>query len=137
MLGLCSWKPDQTSQKFVLVMHAGSGSLTESALTLDNVADPISLVSSEGKREFRITNLSKVVTNWDKSFKESEPNAVLSSLTDGGKEMEIPIILGKPVRRNGKLIFPIKSLGKVKAMEVKGCVLFIDDLFCVICGHQN
>ena len=117
-----------TSEKWEMVIHARGGQIENTRLVLEDMDQYVSAFTVGKPRKTISVPLRIIVSEWDKLFASSEPNATLSMRTAQKEQKEQVVILKKPQLVDGRLIFIIEQ----KSGRIEGpfsdAVLFIDEI---------
>ena len=118
------------SMKWEMVIHARGGRIENTRLVLEDIDQYVSAFTVGKPRKVVSVPLQDLVSEWDKLFANSEPNATLSMRTAQKEQKEQVVILKKPQLVGGQLIFAIEQ----KSGQVQGAftdaLLFVDILGC-------
>ena len=73
-LALISFKPDNS--KWLLVIHARSGSISNGVLKLNDPDKLVATFKADGEREAKALDLNQMILNWGAMFQSSPPTWV-------------------------------------------------------------
>ena len=115
------------SEKWEMVIHARGGRIESTRLVLEDMDQYVSAFTVGKPRKAVLVPLQDMVSEWDKLFASSEPNATLSMRTAQKEQKEQVVILKKPQLVNGQLIFTIEQKSGQLQGEFTDAVLFVDE----------
>ena len=123
------------SEKWEMVIHARGGWIENARLVLEDADQYVSAFTVGKPRKAVSFPLRSIVSEWDKLFGKSEPNATLSIRTSEKVQKEQVVILKKPQLVDGRLIFIIEQKAGRVEETFSDAVLFIDAIdFTTNCG---
>ena len=114
------------SEKWEMVIHARGGRIENTRLVLEDTDQHVIAFTVGTPRKVVSVPLQDIVSEWDKLFASSEPNATLSMRTAQKEQKEQVVILKKPQLVDGQLIFSIEQKGDLIEGTFSDAVLFID-----------
>ena len=116
------------SDKWELVIHARGGQIENTRLVLEDLGQHVSAFTVGKPRKVVTVPLQDLVSEWDKLFGSSEPNATLTMRTAQGEQKEQVVILKKPQLLGGQLIFTVEQKSGSVEGPFSDAVLFVDDV---------
>ena len=115
------------SEKWEMVIHARGAQIEATRLALNDVDQYVSAFTVDTPRKVVSVPLQDIVSEWDKLFASSEPNATLSMRTAQKEQKQQVVILKKPQLVDGQLIFAIEQKRDMIEGTFSDVVLFIDN----------
>jgi len=141
LLGLfstLSFASTQGKMNWLLIISAQKGKIEQShqkwTLTLKKLNPDVIAFTQQPYYRFTKFNVKDLANDWKSWFKSSAPNAGFVhadiKANERGVVQPIPVELGSPTYKNGKLIFPIKPLNKqpMSAQKLEDVYVFVDDV---------
>ena len=123
-LALISFKPDNS--KWLLVIHARSGSISNGVLKLNDPDKLVATFKADGEREAKALDLNQMILNWGAMFQSSPPNAAIAFKGSAGKSQEHIVILQPPKIVSGILTFQIIELGPALNGDLGETIVYVD-----------
>ncbi len=115
--------------RFLYVQNAGSMTLRDGILTLNNVAPLTLFFSDRPERIAGHMRTAAFIKHWDKgvnSFKKSPPNATVAVFQDATKIIDAVLEISEPQFDGNKLSYKVKLLLGALPTEGGELSLFID-----------
>ena len=116
------------SEKWEMVIHARGGQIEQTRLVLDDIDQYVSVFTVGTPRKVVSVPLQDIVSEWDKLFASSEPNATLSIRTAQKEQKEQVVILKKPQLSDQQLTFMVEQQGGRLEGPFADATLFVDGI---------